>query len=79
MRVQGLFFRVTGVGCRAHSAGFEECTDDEVTVDDLMQVGSRLMPLAVKKHPACRAPQFYVDNYRISRKRNEKKRDGTTF
>ena len=36
-----------------------ECTDDEVAVNDLMEKGSRLMLLAVQKHPACRGPPFY--------------------
>ena len=29
----------------------QECTDNEVTVDDFMEVGPRLMLLAVQKHP----------------------------
>ena len=30
----------------------QECTDDEVTVDNFMEVCPRLMLLAVQKHPA---------------------------
>ena len=37
----------------------QECTDDEVTVDDFMEVGSCLMLLAVQKHSACRAPPLH--------------------
>jgi len=39
-----------------------------------MQVGSRLMPLAVQKHPACRAPQCYVDNGTIFKKNKRKEK-----
>ena len=49
--------------CRLGVFGWrvQECTDDQVAVDNLMEVGSRLMCLAVQKHPACRAPQFHLD------------------
>ena len=49
--VQGAGWRVKGGGRRA-SRRVQECTDDEVTVDDFMEVGPRRMLLAVQKHPA---------------------------
>ena len=73
LRVQGLGFGVKGVGCRAYGAWFEKSTDDEVTVDDLMEVGSRLMHLAVQKHPACRGPQLNNDNCTVVK--NEKRKE----
>jgi len=55
IKVEGGGCRVQGVecsvGCRA-CRRLQECTDDEVTVDDFIEVGPRLMLLTVQVHPA---------------------------
>ena len=58
----GFGFGVWGLGCTVQGIGFEERTDDEVAIDNLMEVGSHFMHFAVQKHPACRGPQFHLDD-----------------